>query len=89
LAKRAEFDRAVATEKKGNPPDEPDAGCCSGCPFGKPETAKVDLAQVQTEKIHGRGGRDGKLYHSECGDRFEWIPPHVQAKKKGMLPPDK
>jgi hypothetical protein len=89
LAKRAEFDRAMAAAKKGNPPDEPDAGCCSGCPFGKPEKVNTDLVQIQREKIHGRNGRDGKLYHSECGDRFEWIPPHAQTKKKGMLPPDK
>ena len=89
LVKRAEFDRTFAAAKKADPPDEPDAGCCSGCIHGKPEKANADLVQIQTEKVHGRTGRDGQLYHSECGDRFEWIPPHAQAKKKGLLPPEK
>jgi len=28
---------------------------------------------------------DGDIYQSRCGNRFNWIPPHDLAKKKGLL----
>lgn len=55
---------------------------CDGCRHGRPVV--VDAIQGspwwgEDGAIHGVGGRDGRLYHSCCGDRFEWLPPHRKA----------
>ena len=61
---------------------------CSGCPFGYPR--KLTGAELKSPPvtIHGVPGRDGRHYHSECGDLFSWTPAHRLAKKIGLLPPE-
>jgi hypothetical protein len=61
---------------------------CSGCPFGYPVAAIEADLKNPANKVHGVTGRDGKLYHSECGDQFAWTPAHELAKKKGLVPPE-
>ena len=87
-SKMAELAAALVAAKKGTPPPVPDSALCLKCPLGKPETvAKAQIIQLDTGKVHGRTGRDGRLYHSECGDCFGWTPPHEKAKRKGLSPP--
>jgi hypothetical protein len=45
----------------------------------------AQLVQLDASKIFGRTGKDGQLYHSECGDCFGWTPPHELAKSKGLV----
>jgi hypothetical protein len=85
--KRAELMSELASTKKGLPPPAPEASLCAKCPFGKPEKVpKSQIVGLGASKVHGRTGKDGQLYHSECGDCFGWTPPHDQAKGKGLLP---
>ena len=62
---------------------------CRGCPLGKPyvhRRGKTETNQRwQPIRVNGRRGVDGRLYHSLCGDRFGWTPPHEKAFRKGLL----
>lgn len=72
----------------GMPPSPEMTDVCHGCPFGLPrryakrrtetQLRGATLAPFLTE------GEDGKLYHSTCGDRFRWVPPHETAKVKRL-----
>jgi len=62
-------------------PDPPDP--CRGCPHGKPsvkKTSTADSGDGNPKTI----GADGREYHSDCGDRFGWVPPHERAEKKQL-----
>lgn len=55
---------------------------CVGCRHGRP--VAVDAVRGspwwgEDAVIHGVSGKDGQLYQSCCGDRFEWIPPHRKS----------
>lgn len=61
---------------------------CSGCRLGLPReyvrgateiTANGRMLPVKCTK-----GADKKNYHSPCGDRFNWVPPHELAAKIGV-----
>jgi hypothetical protein len=56
---------------------------CIGCPFGEP---REYIARETDTLVNGTPivplltrALDGKLYHSPCGDRFNWVPPHQRA----------
>ena len=60
---------------------------CVNCPHGKPTKDQesfrfrgVPVTQFYTSS------RDGTLFHSACGDRFRWVPPHTDASKLGLTP---
>lgn len=73
----------------GAAPEAPTNGkVCSGCPFGSPKPVDDAALKDPEKKVHGVTGRDGRLYHSECGDQFEWTPAHELAKRKGLVPPE-
>lgn len=69
-------------------PPAPSANLCSGCPCGAP----LAYRELHTEfrrngeyiPVYGSTAADQKLYHSPCGDRFEWKPPHERAKNLGI-----
>jgi hypothetical protein len=80
--------RALAAVQHGYPPPAPTDNRCAGCHFGKPEKAPPGAGDPRLRgTVYGRSGSDGTLYHSACGDLFEWVPPHLAAKRKGLLPP--
>ena len=64
-----------------------DVRICSGCPFGCPRPAgERDRRDVKLgRRLHLVAGPDGKSYHSECGDRFGWTPPHEDAIDKRIV----
>ena len=75
----------------GKDPDPPDqSNLCKGCNWGKP------FVHRKGESQHTRFGKplkprtvegvDGRPYHSACGDRFRWVPPHAKAFGKELLP---
>jgi len=64
------------------PPPPLDETICSECHVGRP----VRLRSGQRYLRHGKPmglkvaeDRRKKEYHSHCGDRFDWLPPHRQA----------
>ena len=53
--------------------------CCRACPLGAPRRISRGL-RVQRfgvpVKVYPVGGWNGKMYHCDCGDRFQWTPPY-------------
>ena len=66
----------------------PDDGRCSGCHLGYPRLHKPGsdghLVPLGC-KLSLRRGVDGQYYHSRCGDRFGWAPPHDRAAEKKLV----
>ena len=68
-------------------PATPSDNRCSGCHFGRPRRHGEGSATVLLgEPIEPRAtrGNDEKIYHSHCGDRFRWDPPHKKAVELGI-----
>lgn len=58
------------------------AAACKKCPLGEMTPySEVPLREGDRKPVLYRHGK--KLYHSECGDRFNWTPPHVSAFRIG------
>lgn len=60
---------------------------CSGCPHGEPREfsegeSKTILYGISIPPFSPRGKYDD-VYHSPCGDRFRWVPPHKFAEVVG------
>ncbi len=56
---------------------------CSACPLGAPRL--ISLGQrVQrfgaSIPVRSLRNSDGNLFHSDCGDRFQWKPPHDKSR---------
>ena len=88
-----EFDAANAIRVKVDEDDRwkpltPPATRCSGCPCGAPRVYKEFHSEFRRNgewiPVCGRTAADKKLYHSACGDRFEWTPPHDRAAALGL-----
>ncbi|QDV26073.1 hypothetical protein [Aureliella helgolandensis] len=56
---------------------------CAGCRFGAPEVYRLQQGLAQTTPYLTRG-TDGKLYHSQCGDRFGDVPLHRASEELGL-----
>lgn len=71
-------------------PDPPPEHVCAHCPLGSPirhlpgQTDTL-IAGTPIPVCRARGDDDW-IYHSECGDRFRWLPPHEWAKIKELEP---
>ena len=70
-------------------PDIPrPANVCHNCPLGRPHSyrpgeSETVLNGVQLPAYRTRG-EDRRQYHSICGDRFRWVPPHDRAGEKRL-----
>lgn len=87
-AKLDEFRRTLDLESMGVPTPPPaNPKVCSGCPLGLPRvvTAADRKDEALGRKLHVVTGPDGRAYHSECGDRFGWTPPHHDAVRKRLI----
>ena len=71
-----------------SPPPQPTDRRCQGCCFGQPRRFKSGISETQLANatfpaIKFDGYRsDGSYcgeFHSTCGDRFQWTPPHDDA----------
>ncbi len=70
-------------------PPAPEFRRCKQCPLGRP----IVYRPGETETMHrgvplpvfGRTGVDDHTYHSACGDKFRWIPPHDRASEKQLF----
>jgi len=78
-------------EGEGAQPERPaNASLCRGCPVGKPFVHRSGVTEYEsggeTLDVFPAFGDDGRPYHSRCGDRFGWVPPHEKAVAKGVRP---
>ena len=80
--------------REGSPPTNPPTdNRCTGCHHGKPrilEPGKSDtvlngkpLSACTANSVRPDGQFRGE-YHSTCGDRFRWTPPHQDAVALGI-----
>ncbi len=74
------FSKVLADDRENKKTPIPVLTPCENCRFGKPRP----FVPGKSETVFFAGaisafpqdGRDGKLVHSDCGDKFEWLPPH-------------
>ena len=84
---------ARATIRKARMGVEPgpasNCNVCRRCPFGRPRVHRKGKTETKRDgrllRVNGRMGVDRRMYHSPCGDRFGWVPPHEKAFSKGLL----
>ena len=82
--------RIITTESQSNSKQSmpKHTAACLSCPYGKPilyQQGKTDT-QLNGVKLPAFLATDDDQmdYHSVCGDRFRWLPPHRRAKDKGL-----
>ncbi|MGD8450899.1 MAG: hypothetical protein PVJ57_03695 [Phycisphaerae bacterium] len=75
-------------ERKAAPAYPNHQGMCRHCKLGKPFVHRPGETEHRQRgriiKPHTISGVDSRKYHSKCGDRFRWIPPHEKAYEKGL-----
>ena len=76
---------AIHEASDGRDPAPPLIRLCVACPWGEPrfvfDGPRRDGLPLP---ILPRLSRDGRAYHSACGDRFSWIPPHASATAQDL-----
>ncbi len=64
-------------------------GRCGKCPHGYPRVFRDSSSLHQLRgaevQLYGSCGGDKRTYHSLCGDRFLWCPPHDRAFEKELF----
>ena len=85
------FRQVIHTAAGGDDPRPPSSSnVCSECPNGIPILVcsgvenSFSLAGSRLS-IRAVESSDGLIYHSLCGDRFGWTPPHRKAVELGLL----
>lgn len=74
---------ALAADNRSEGTVPPNERACVGCPLGEPRLVSLGLrvhrfgAPVPVRRV---GQSEGKDYHCDCGDRFEWKPPHERSR---------
>jgi len=76
----------IRDAEQGREPGKPASGNpCSGCPLGKPLHYRPGHTEHRrfghTLPVVVAIGADRRQYHSACGDRFDWTPPHSKARR--------
>ena len=78
--------RVINEARTGVSPSPAPPNLCSGCRHGKPiatTRSNVSATKMPLPMLRATGP-DGREYHSDCGDRFAWTPPHEKALRKGL-----
>jgi hypothetical protein len=70
-------------EHRQDPPPPENPNVCSGCKFGRQarvsDGTRYIANGVELPVIAARS-RTARDFHSRCGDRFRWVPPHEDAR---------
>ena len=75
----------------GVPPAVTDAsGKCKKCPIGDPQLYRKRETELVCNEIpipvhRLRAPNGGPIYHSHCGDRFRWRPPHRKVSELDLF----
>ncbi len=84
--KSAQSHIAALSRVVPNPPNTNSP--CETCRHGMPRAFRVGMMPYSHGgmllRVRGKRASDGRLYHSLCGDRFRWIPPHKRAIELGL-----
>ena len=75
------------SEEVNRSPLPPEPSLCHDCPCGWPVRLRSDERYLRHGgPLQQKVARDHqrRKYHSHCGDRFQWIPPHRQAIELGL-----
>lgn len=77
-------------KRDGIIPSQPQrSGPCQDCPLGRPRIHRRRSSDtwLKDQRLPAFLSRsdDGEPYHSDCGDRYCWVPPHDLAKRKKLL----
>jgi hypothetical protein len=85
--------RQVARDsRRGIEPKRPHENLCLHCPVGRPVEYRPGLTETVSAggvlPVRGAVGPENKLYHSRCGDRFRWLPPHERVLQLPLWSPD-
>ncbi|MBX3412416.1 MAG: hypothetical protein KF708_06995 [Pirellulales bacterium] len=83
IARARELFESLTCDDEAARPDS--TSVCNGCQHGEPVTVEQGASRIAGSAIHGATGRDGQQYHSPCGDRFRWRPPHHKARALGLV----
>lgn len=94
INKLKRFKRQLAEVRNGTDPAPPSSdSVCRNCPHGSPRVYRLGvLNRGQTSTMRdghplpalAKRGNDGRKYHSACGDRFKWVPPHILAFEREL-----
>lgn len=80
--------RTIHASRRGSEPRAAPESLCLKCPIGQPVPYRAGITETVSEggvlPVHGARASDQKLYHSACGDRFRWLPPHEAVRAKGL-----
>jgi len=82
--------RVILAAQNNNDPRAPQStNRCSNCPSGKPFAYREGISNNRSGRLNSsvnaqQSSLDNRYYHSECGDRFNWLPPHVKATEKSL-----
>lgn len=80
----------LESQQPGGDPQPPNNhSLCAKCRLGKPFVHRPGETEHRSRGktlpvVHASGG-DNRSYHSHCGDRFGWLPPHNKARDKGLV----
>lgn len=81
--------RAILDGKDEPLRDPPAEELCVGCHWGCPQRFRQFVTETEVAgevlAVFGTVASDKQLYHSPCGDRFEWVPPHELALRLDLL----
>ncbi len=75
--------RASAKQEPSPPRNEEK---CKLCPYGKVHASDDQLhlnVRGEPSEVYGLESPSGKTFHSNCGDRFHWRPPHKTLLEQG------
>ena len=77
--------RHVRDARRGVEPRPPPPNRCANCPVGRPVAHRPGITETVTDggmlPVRGAYGPEDRLFHSPCGDRFRWLPPHERAQQ--------
>lgn len=79
--------RKLKADKSTVPCPSENHRACSNCPFGRPRPigeSPTILGGVEVPPHLTLDRSQERMFHSNCGDRFQWIPPHSDAEALGL-----
>lgn len=78
----------IASAAAARDPAPPPRERCLACPWGAPIAHRGAATEItrcgEPLPVYGIAAPNGRLYHSRCGDRFVWTPPHERAQRLQM-----